>query len=241
MKSNKEVNEQVNEENQTQKGRAKKGTSNAKIMPLGVQRFSRKKNTYGLKEIDGALNEAKLERHHDDVLRLNLLKIILSFLLPNKGRNVEVRYVDLVDNLDHLNRFSWGKQVYNILRRNHIEAPAIGVAPAIEPPAVSAPVIGSSSFATEIRVALVKLCSQLEEHCKILQKLEVHCKMLQNHGKILEQILMYTVRDSTLPLGDTSLLGQYQFSTFEKSTKRKQEEEGNEKEDGIRKKAELRT
>ncbi|KAF6139108.1 hypothetical protein GIB67_010834 [Kingdonia uniflora] len=43
--------------------------------------------------------------HLDDVLRLNLLKIILSFLLSNKGRNVEVMYVDLVDDLDQFNRF----------------------------------------------------------------------------------------------------------------------------------------
>ncbi|KAF6155089.1 hypothetical protein GIB67_035836 [Kingdonia uniflora] len=39
------------------------------------------------------------DRHLDDVLRLNLLKIILSFLLPNKGRNVWVKYVDMADDL----------------------------------------------------------------------------------------------------------------------------------------------
>ncbi|KAF6163196.1 hypothetical protein GIB67_025060 [Kingdonia uniflora] len=65
-----------------------------------MRRFPKKKNTYGLKEIVDALKQAKLERHQEDVHRLNLLKIILSFLLPNKGRNVEVRYVDLVDDLD---------------------------------------------------------------------------------------------------------------------------------------------
>ncbi|KAF6141050.1 hypothetical protein GIB67_006495 [Kingdonia uniflora] len=183
MKSDKEVNEQVDEENQTQEGRAKKGTSNAKnytsqcigfglhkmfaampeeekgtfratcfvplllidpiatmsmlvvkifdrrhgdmkfqfgetiiqmkpihiclilglrvspieneflfvdpeyMMNFRMRRFPKKKNTYGLKEIDDALKQAKLERHQEDVLRLNLLKIILSFLLPNKGIN----------------------------------------------------------------------------------------------------------------------------------------------------------
>ncbi|KAF6135340.1 hypothetical protein GIB67_027214, partial [Kingdonia uniflora] len=51
---------------------------------------------------------------------------------------------------------------------------------------------------------------------------------------MLERILMSTMGDSTLPLGDTSLLGQYQFS------KRKREGK-NEKEDGKRKKAEPRT
>ncbi|KAF6164167.1 hypothetical protein GIB67_010137 [Kingdonia uniflora] len=53
-----------------------------------IRRFPNKKNTYGLKEIDDALKYVKLERHQEDVLRLNLLKIILLFLLPNKGRNV---------------------------------------------------------------------------------------------------------------------------------------------------------
>ncbi|KAF6137149.1 hypothetical protein GIB67_030913 [Kingdonia uniflora] len=80
-----------------------------------LRRFPKKKNTYGLKEIDDALKQAKLERHHDDVLRLNLLKIILFFLLPNKGRNVWVKYVDLVDDLQQFNKFSWGEQVYNFL------------------------------------------------------------------------------------------------------------------------------
>ncbi|KAF6147270.1 hypothetical protein GIB67_013091 [Kingdonia uniflora] len=170
-----------------------------------MRRFPKKKNTYGLKEIDGALKHAKLERHHDDILRLNFLKVIPSFLLPNNGRNVEVRYVDL---------------------RNHIEAPAIGVAPAIEPLAVGTPAIGSSSSTTEIGAVVVKVCSQLEEYGKILQKLEVHGKMLHSHGKMLEQIAMFTVRDITIPFGDTLLLGQYQFSTLEKYAKRKREEEG---------------
>ncbi|KAF6152940.1 hypothetical protein GIB67_039647 [Kingdonia uniflora] len=186
MKFDKEVNEQVDEENQTQKGGAKKGTSNTKsytsrctslglhkifaalseekkdalhvtcftplllidpiatismlvakifnlhlgdmkfqfgetiihmihihvylilgicVSPIAneflfvdpehmtnfrIRQFPKKKNIYGLKEIDVALKQAKLEKHQEDVLRLNLLKIILSFLLPNKGRNVWV-------------------------------------------------------------------------------------------------------------------------------------------------------
>ncbi|KAF6142244.1 hypothetical protein GIB67_012093 [Kingdonia uniflora] len=55
-----------------------------------MRRFPKKKNTYGLKEIDDALKQAKLERHQEDVLRLNLLKFILSFYLPNKGKNIWV-------------------------------------------------------------------------------------------------------------------------------------------------------
>ncbi|KAF6154847.1 hypothetical protein GIB67_033876, partial [Kingdonia uniflora] len=86
---------------------------------------------------------------------------------------------------------------------NQIEAPTIGVVPAI----------GSSSSATEIEAIVVRVCSQLKEHGK----------MFHNHGKMLERILMYTVGDSTLPLRDTPLLGQYQFSTPKKITKHKRE------------------
>ncbi|KAF6165641.1 hypothetical protein GIB67_002900 [Kingdonia uniflora] len=81
MKSDKEVNEQVDVKNQTQEGRAKKGTSNAKnytswctglglhkiftalpeemkhMRNFKMRRFPKKKNTYGLKEIDDALNK----------------------------------------------------------------------------------------------------------------------------------------------------------------------------------------
>ncbi|KAF6152980.1 hypothetical protein GIB67_021585 [Kingdonia uniflora] len=59
------------------------------ITNFRMRRFPKKKNTYGLKEIDGALKQAKLERYHDDFLRLNLFKILLSFLLLNKRRNIE--------------------------------------------------------------------------------------------------------------------------------------------------------
>ncbi|KAF6156598.1 hypothetical protein GIB67_014577 [Kingdonia uniflora] len=69
------------------------------ITNFRMRQFSKKKNIYRLKEIDGTLKQTKLERHHDDVLRLILLKIILSFLFSNKGRNVGVKYVDLVDDL----------------------------------------------------------------------------------------------------------------------------------------------
>ncbi|KAF6154143.1 hypothetical protein GIB67_016395, partial [Kingdonia uniflora] len=85
------------------------------------RRFPKKKNTYGLKEIDDALKQAKLERHQEDVLRLNLLKIILFVLLPNKGRNVWVKYVDLVDDLKQFSRFPWCEQVYNFLWRQIME------------------------------------------------------------------------------------------------------------------------
>ncbi|KAF6134929.1 hypothetical protein GIB67_002330 [Kingdonia uniflora] len=108
--------------------------------------------------------------------------------------------------------------------RNQIEAPAIGAL------AVGAPAIGNSSSATEIRATVVRVCSQLEEHGKILH----------NHGKMLEGILMFIVEYSTLPLGDTPLFGQYQFFTPEKTSKRNREGD-NMKDDEKRKKAELRT
>ncbi|KAF6163436.1 hypothetical protein GIB67_029285, partial [Kingdonia uniflora] len=167
IKSDREVNEKFEEENQMQESGAKNGTSNAKnytsqciglgfhkifaalpeeemgalrttcfaplmlidliatmstlvveifdrhIGDMKLRQFPKKRNTYGLKEIDDALKQTKLEKHHDDVLRLNLLKIILSFLFPNNGRNVWVKYVDLVDNLQQFNKFPWGEQFYN--------------------------------------------------------------------------------------------------------------------------------
>ncbi|KAF6152949.1 hypothetical protein GIB67_039656 [Kingdonia uniflora] len=190
MKSDKEVNEQVDEENQTQEDGAQKVTSNAKnytsrctgvglnkmftalpeeekgalrttffaplllidpittmltlvveiydrhlgvrVSPIAnellfvdpehmtnfrMRRFPKKKNTYGLKEIDSILKQAKLERHH-------------------------------------------GFRSFYLLR-NYIETPVIGAAPTIEQPAVSTPAvgvpaIGSSSHATEIGAVVVR-------------------------------------------------------------------------------------
>ncbi|KAF6142921.1 hypothetical protein GIB67_003877 [Kingdonia uniflora] len=85
------------------------------MMNFRMRQFLKKRNTYGLKEIGDTLKQAKLERHYDDVLRLNLLKIKLSFLIPIKGRNVGVKYVALVDNLDQFNRFPWREQVFKFL------------------------------------------------------------------------------------------------------------------------------
>ncbi|KAF6135788.1 hypothetical protein GIB67_028644 [Kingdonia uniflora] len=119
-----------------------------------------------------------------------------------------------------------------------MEAPAIDVTPVIGAPAVIAPAIGSSSTAIGIGAVVVRVCSQLEEHGKMLLKLDDHGKMLHTHGKMLERILMSTVGDSTLPLEDTPLLGHYQFSTPEKTVKCQREQK--KEEDGKRKKAEPR-
>ncbi|KAF6176040.1 hypothetical protein GIB67_021289 [Kingdonia uniflora] len=121
-----EVNEQVDEENQTHEGRAKKGTSNAKnytsrctdlrlhkmfaALPEEEKGILRATCFVPLLLIDTIARMSMLvveifDRHLEDVLRLNLLKIILSFLLPNKGRNVWVKYVDLVDDQQQFNRF----------------------------------------------------------------------------------------------------------------------------------------
>ncbi|KAF6158447.1 hypothetical protein GIB67_022044 [Kingdonia uniflora] len=142
MKFDKEVIEQVDEENQTQEGRAKKRTSNAK-------NYTSQYTGLGLHKMFAALPEEEkdvlrttcfaplllidpiatmltlvveiFDHHLDDVLRLNLLKIILSFLLPNKGRNVGVKYADLADNLVQFNRFPWGEQVYKFLWSQIVE------------------------------------------------------------------------------------------------------------------------
>ncbi|KAF6176769.1 hypothetical protein GIB67_031580, partial [Kingdonia uniflora] len=111
MESDKDVNEQFDEKNQAQEGRAKKGTSNAKnytyrctdvrlhkiFVALPEEKKGILRTTYfvPLLLIDLIATMLTLvveifDHHLDDVLRLNLLKIILSFLLPNKGRNVEV-------------------------------------------------------------------------------------------------------------------------------------------------------
>ncbi|KAF6142449.1 hypothetical protein GIB67_039413 [Kingdonia uniflora] len=255
MKFDKEVNEQVDEENQTQEGRAKKGTSNAK-------NYTSRCTGLGLHKIFAALPEeekgalratyfvplllidpiatmstlaVEIFNHHlENVLRLNLIKIILSFLLPNKGRNVEgwrmtsfkrrqiVTFKKFFANPDLLvitmmpSETDMQQDLVQEAMKYQIKVFAIGVALTI-----GVPTISSSSSATEIRDIVVRVCSQLE-----------------GHGKMLERILMSIVGDSTLPLGDTLLLWHYQFSTPEKTAKRKREQK--KEEDRKRKKAEPR-
>ncbi|KAF6149536.1 hypothetical protein GIB67_003684 [Kingdonia uniflora] len=201
------------------------------MMNFRMRQFPKKKNTYGLKEIDDALKQAKLERHQGNALICHLFSLLYHYPL------LRCSSIKFVKNYTIFSPPKPGEK--RLGERNQIEAPAIGTARAIgatlaiEPPAASAPVIGSSSSATEIGDVVVRVCSQLEEHGKILLKLDIHSKMLQNHGKMLEQISMSTV-------GDTPLLGQFQFSTPDKTAKRKQEG-GNKKEDVKKKKAEPRT
>ncbi|KAF6136068.1 hypothetical protein GIB67_000472 [Kingdonia uniflora] len=173
-----------------------------------MRQFPKKKNTYGLKEIDDILKHAKLERHHDDVLRLNLLKIILSFLLPNKGRNVG---------------------------RNHIEGPAIGVAPTIESHAVGVPVIDSSSTTTKNGGVVVRVCSQLEEYGKMFLKLDDHENLLQQvaSGKRLEVVKYLVVDDDIevrIEINLEAILSEYGGGLLEKGDKKNDEDEKDVKE-----------
>ncbi|KAF6158863.1 hypothetical protein GIB67_012506 [Kingdonia uniflora] len=204
MKSDKEVIEQADEKNQTQKGGAKKGTSNAKnytsrctgvrlnkmfatlpeeekgalrttcfILLLLIDQiatmstlvveilnhhigdmnsimwqFPKKKNTYGLKKIDDALKQTKLERYH-----------------AMKPSETDMQ-----------------QELVQEAMRNHIEAPAIGAAPEIKQPAVGipvvgVPVIGSSSFATVIGAVVVRLEIVLY-HLEILHSLACTSSLL---------------------------------------------------------------
>ncbi|KAF6177057.1 hypothetical protein GIB67_015932 [Kingdonia uniflora] len=226
MKSDREVNEQFEKVNQTQESGAKKGTFNTKNYT----------SWYTGLEIHKMF--AALPEEEKGTLRTTCFT---PLLLIDPIATMSMLVVEIFDR--HLGdmKFQFGETIIQmkpihvclilklrvspIANKNHIEAPTIGTAPTIEPPAVGAPTIGSSSSATEIKVVVVRVCSQLEEHRKMLLKLDDHGKMLHNHGKMLKRILMSTVGGSTLPLGDTLLLGQYQFSTPEKTTKHKREGE----------------
>ncbi|KAF6150679.1 hypothetical protein GIB67_020762 [Kingdonia uniflora] len=240
MKSDKEVNEQVDEENQTHEGRAQKGTSNAK-------NYASRCTGLGLHKMFAALREEENEvlrstffaplllinpiatmstlvveifdRHLGDmkfqfgetIIQMKPIHVCLILGLCVSPIANEFLFVDLEHMINfRMRRCSSIKFVknYTIIsppeqgekhlgKRNQIEAPAIGVVPIIGVPvvgvlAVGTPVIGSSSSTTEIGVVVFRVWSQLEEH-----------------GKMLERISMSTVGDSTLPLGDTPLLGQY--------------------------------
>ncbi|KAF6141062.1 hypothetical protein GIB67_006507 [Kingdonia uniflora] len=178
MKSDKEVNEKFDEENQMEEGRTMKGTSNAKNYTsrcIGV----------GLTKMFTALSE-----EDKGALRTTCFA---PFLLINPIAAMSTLVMEIFDH--HLammaSKTAMLQELVQEAMRKHIEVATIGVVPAIEPPAVSVPAISSSSSATEIRAVVVKL--------------EI----------------------STLPLGDTLLLGQYQFSTPEKTIKCKREEKEN--------------
>ncbi|KAF6145361.1 hypothetical protein GIB67_016822 [Kingdonia uniflora] len=94
------------------------------------RQFSRKKTTYRFMEIKNGRVEARAQRHgeaissilkylklpnEEDAKRLNLLDLVQSFILPNSGRNIESKYIDMADDLDEFNNFPWGQKLYDFL------------------------------------------------------------------------------------------------------------------------------
>ncbi|KAF6139340.1 hypothetical protein GIB67_021550 [Kingdonia uniflora] len=191
-----------------------------------MRRFPKKKNTYGLKEIDDALKQAKLERHQDDVLRLNLLKIILSFLLPNKGKNVWVNLkFPRIEKSIYLFPKLQAWRMISFKRRQIVTFKKFFTNPNLL-------VIAMNPSETGMQQDLVQEAMRYQIEAPAIGTASVIGAPIVGAPAIMG--------DNTLPLRDTPLFGQYQFSIPEKTTKRKREG-GNEKEDGKRKKAELRT
>ncbi|KAF6151035.1 hypothetical protein GIB67_010613 [Kingdonia uniflora] len=232
MKSDKEVNKQVDEENQTLEGRAKKGTSNTKNYASRCTSLKLHKMFATLPEEEKGVLRATC---FAPLLLIDLIATMSTLVVEIFDRYLGIRVSPIANELlfvnpEHMMNFKMRRcssikfaKNYTILslpeqgekhlgERYQIEAPVIGVVPAIGVPAVVTPAIGSSSSATKIGAVVVRVCSQLEKHGKMLLKLD-------DHGKMLKRILMSLVGDSTLPLGDTLLLGQYQFYTPEKAMK----------------------
>ncbi|KAF6162001.1 hypothetical protein GIB67_021922 [Kingdonia uniflora] len=270
MKSDKQVYEQVGEENQTQEGRAKKGTSNAKNYTSRCTGLGLHKMFVALPEeekgalcatcfaplllIDPIATMSTLvveifDRHLGDmkfqfwetiiqmkpihvclILGLRVSPIANEFLFvdPEYMKNFRRRRfpkkkntygrcssIKFVKNYTILSPPEQGEKRLAIkpsetdmqqdlvqgAMRYQIKTPVIGAIPIIGVPAVSAPTVvvpamGTSSSTTEIEAVVVRVCSQLEEHGKILLKLDDHGKMLHTHGKILERISMSTMGGS---------------------------------------------
>ncbi|KAF6146565.1 hypothetical protein GIB67_008851 [Kingdonia uniflora] len=204
MKSDKEVNEQVDEENQTQEGGAKKGILNAKNYTSRYTGLGLHKMFVALPEEEKSVLRATyfaplllinpiatmstlvveiFDRHLGDIkfqfgktiIQMKAIHVCLILGLLVSPIENEFLFVDP----EHMTNFRMRQfpKKKNIWR-NQIKTPTIGAAPAISVPAVDAPAVGAPTI----------------------------------------------VGDSTLPLGDTPLLGQYQFSLLEKTAKRKREE-----------------
>ncbi|KAF6150302.1 hypothetical protein GIB67_034001 [Kingdonia uniflora] len=246
MKSNREVNEQFVEENQTHESGAKKGTSNANnytsrctglglhkifaalpeeengvlrntcftplllIDPittmstlvveifdrhLGDMKFQFGRTIIQMKPIHNEAIpqeeeyiwvEGKLKRREEDVYRLNLLKIILSFLLLNKGINIwmNLKFPRMEESI-HLFPKLQGWRMTSFKRRQIVTFKKFFVNPkllvivmkpfetdmqqGLVQEAMSM-AIGSSSSATEIRAVVVKWGTILY-HFEILHSL----------------------------------------------------------------------
>ncbi|KAF6135755.1 hypothetical protein GIB67_028611 [Kingdonia uniflora] len=232
MKSDREVNEQVDEENQTQEGGAKKGTSNAK-------NYTSRCTGLGLYKMFVALPEKK-----KGVLRTTCFA---PLLLIDLIATMSTLVVEIFDR--HLNdmKFQFGDTIIQ-MKPIHVYL-ILGLRVS---PITNEFLFVNPEHMTNFRM---RRCSSIKfvKNYTILSPPEQGEKRLGERNQIKVPTIGVAstvgvpavgtpviVGDSTLPLGDTPLLGQYQFSKLEKIAKRKCEG-GNEKKNGKMKKAEPRT
>ncbi|KAF6154974.1 hypothetical protein GIB67_018411 [Kingdonia uniflora] len=154
------MNEQVNEENQTQEGGAKKGTSNTKYytsrcIGLGLHKMF----AVLPKEEKGALHATCFV----PLLLIDLIATMSTLVVEIFDRHLgDMKRYSLIKFVKNYAILSPPKQGEKCLGEiNQIKAPAIGVvptvgAPAVIAPGVGAPTTGSSSSATEIGAVVVR-------------------------------------------------------------------------------------
>ncbi|KAF6171926.1 hypothetical protein GIB67_011823 [Kingdonia uniflora] len=140
MKSDREVNKQVNKENQTQEGGVKNGTSNAK-------NYTSRCTGLKLYKMFAALPEEEKGDLH--------ATCFAPLLLIGPIATMSTLVMEIFDR--HLGdmKFQFGETIIQMkpIHRNQIEAPAIGT-PAVGDSAIGTPIIGSSSSATKIRAVV---------------------------------------------------------------------------------------
>ncbi|KAF5203206.1 hypothetical protein FRX31_007206, partial [Thalictrum thalictroides] len=79
-----------------------------------VEYFGKKKSI-NAKDIEEVIEKAKASNKEADVDRLNRLYLLPICLLPEKARNVDLRYIDLAADLKKFDEFPWGTVVYDCL------------------------------------------------------------------------------------------------------------------------------
>ncbi|KAF6177068.1 hypothetical protein GIB67_015943 [Kingdonia uniflora] len=164
MKFDKEVNEQVEEENQTQEGRAKKGTSN-------IKNYTSRCTGLGLHKMFAALPEGE-----NGALRTTYFAPLL-LIDPITTICSSIKFVK---NYTILSPPEQGEK--RLGKRHQIEVPVIGV-PLVSAPTVVVPATGSSSSATEIGAVVVMVYSHLAEHVLY------HFEMLHSLGSTSSLLL----------------------------------------------------
>ncbi|KAF5208004.1 hypothetical protein FRX31_002409, partial [Thalictrum thalictroides] len=65
--------------------------------------------------LEEAIEKAKAFNKKTDVDRLNRLYLLPICLLPEKARNIDLRYIDLAADLKKFDKFPWGTVVYDCL------------------------------------------------------------------------------------------------------------------------------